>query len=84
MDAKANGSLKIMVCNCVNVPNPERFGVVDPFVYMDFQGTFDLNFKIDKNTKNTPHLSQVSKLNNLLKARFPFLFSNIHSNIEVI
>jgi hypothetical protein len=34
----ANGALKIVVCNCVNVPNLERFGMVDPFVSLDFKG----------------------------------------------
>ena len=36
-----NGSLTAIVCNCVNAPNPERFGLlVDPYVNAEFQGLF--------------------------------------------
>jgi hypothetical protein len=35
---RGNGALKITVSNCVNVPNLERFGMVDPYVSIDFQG----------------------------------------------
>ena len=33
-----NGSLKVLIVNCVNVPNPERFGTVDPYVNLMYQG----------------------------------------------
>ena len=39
-----NGSLKVTVCNCLNAPNPERFGLVDPYVNIDFQGRLKFIF----------------------------------------
>ena len=40
MDAydKYNGFLKVVVCSCNNVPNPERSGSIDPYVNLLFQG----------------------------------------------
>jgi hypothetical protein len=35
---KYNGFLKIIVCNCSNVPNPERSNSIDPYVNLNFQG----------------------------------------------
>ena len=42
MDANAikkyNGFLKVVVCNCTNVPNPDKSSSIDPYVNLQFQG----------------------------------------------
>ena len=34
----SGGVLKVHIVSCANVPNPERFGTVDPYVNLIFQG----------------------------------------------
>lgn len=38
LSSNPNGLLKVVCVSCSNVPNPERFGIVDPYVNLSFQG----------------------------------------------
>ena len=38
--AKFNGYLKVKIINCTNVPNIERYGLVDPYVNLTLNGSF--------------------------------------------